>query len=379
MASLYLHIGSNKTATTTLQNRLANSESVLATGKLLYPRTGRSQVGAHHVLAAHFVSFPPKEFQPQQSFEEMMTALDAECSAAPNLDVVLSSEMLLHFRHLKVERMTSLLQRFDTVKVIAYLRRQDQFLPSFYSSRINNGKALEAFDAFCDNYPIDWLSDLRGWASLVGRDQLTVRPFDKQFWHAGDFVEDFLQQLDHSVDAGDLTQSPPLNESLSLEVMQVLQAIGGGDQIDNPAEFQRFTSEAVGAVREIKRSTLMTESIYRGIASRYADQNATIATEFLTEDCREALVFDATYTPPAPPYEPLSADEIARVLAQLWQRQLKLREKLRSAELIRIEKTGELRRQRDELLERHRRLREGDPVERGGSRWRRALKALLKP
>ena len=98
MADLYLHIGSNKTATTTLQHRFTGSSEVLASAGLLYPRTGQSPVGAHHVLAGYLCNKPPPRFRPDGNLEALLAALREEVAGAASTmgepRVVISSEML---------------------------------------------------------------------------------------------------------------------------------------------------------------------------------------------------------------------------------------------------------------------------------------------
>ena len=50
--SLFLHAGSHKTGTTTIQYFLSQNNDILSSDKVLYPNTGRDELMQHHYLSS---------------------------------------------------------------------------------------------------------------------------------------------------------------------------------------------------------------------------------------------------------------------------------------------------------------------------------------
>ena len=62
MARVVLHIGTHKTATTTLQDTLATNRALLAEQGIVYPSIGRAT--GHHTLATHWIDLPKVYYEP---------------------------------------------------------------------------------------------------------------------------------------------------------------------------------------------------------------------------------------------------------------------------------------------------------------------------
>lgn len=114
--TLHFHIGSHKTATTTLQNAVAANEDLLARAGLLYPKSGRYFTG-HHPLALQLRD-PALRHQPLDSLGDW-PALLREIQASPADHILLSSE---NFEWLQdLSRLQGLSQHYR-VRVLFYMR-----------------------------------------------------------------------------------------------------------------------------------------------------------------------------------------------------------------------------------------------------------------
>lgn len=130
MARLVLHIGTHKTATTTLQNTFAANRALLAREGLIYPDLGR--VAGHHGLVMEWLSLPQVYALPggaAAAWERI-----AGLSGRPGV-VFLSSEEFsrgLPLPRVDFATLRARLAAFGQVTVLCTLRDQLSYLQSIY-------------------------------------------------------------------------------------------------------------------------------------------------------------------------------------------------------------------------------------------------------
>ena len=205
MATVYLHIGAPKTATSNLQAILARHQDELLTQGVLYPRQCRHG-DAHHVLVADLIDkyqanpMPDiwyGDFPRGQAWARLREELAA---AGPDVHTAVISSELFFGQSINLERMLGDIQAGfvgHDVRVLMYLRRQDQLYASFYNQDVKGarqwpGNAYEFYEThqiFQRDY--DAVVDL--WGEAFGHDRIVVRPFEPAQWPAGDMLTDFCQ------------------------------------------------------------------------------------------------------------------------------------------------------------------------------------------
>ena len=203
MATIYLHIGSPKTATSTLQSALSSKSDDLRSQGILYPRNHRNGT-AHHLLildlsAKYTRSTPPNYWYGSMPRGAAWASLLSEIrDFGPGLEsVVLSSELFFA----QVSSLSSILTEIrekltgHSIKIVIYLRRQDQLFSSFYNQDIK-GQRLWSRSAY-DFYNVHQLFQqeysvtLNAWADIFGEENIIVRPFDKATLNGGNIETDF--------------------------------------------------------------------------------------------------------------------------------------------------------------------------------------------
>ncbi len=203
MATIYLHIGAPKTATSTLQSVLAKNAGHLLKQGILYPQSMRNG-HAHHLLACDLIAehqgMPmPDVWYGDQPRGAAWGRLSQELSDAMHSveSVVLSSELFFgQHRGLKplVQDIQRKLDGHD-VRIIVYLRRQDDFYSSFYNQDVKGvrqwaGSAYEFYETHqMLRHHYDEL--LASWGSVFGSERVIVRPYEIDQWQEGDIVRDF--------------------------------------------------------------------------------------------------------------------------------------------------------------------------------------------
>lgn len=233
---LYLHIGTEKTGTTTIQHFLeSNRPALLKRGyfvpKSLGPGNHRwlpvlayRDDFADEFIRGNNLTDPGRR---RQAMERKREELARELAAVPVNQVVMTSEHL-HSRLRSVEEVRAvrslLAPWFDEIEVIVYLRDPFSMAVSLYSTALRAG-AMDA-DVFpADNpymvHAADYRRLIEMWAEVFGRDKLRIRIFEREQLKGGDVLADFAAVI--GLDLAGLPPPPRQNESLSTYAIQLLR------------------------------------------------------------------------------------------------------------------------------------------------------------
>jgi hypothetical protein len=129
VSKVILHIGTHKTATTTLQDMFWENSALLEEHGVIYPRL--NQHTGHHGLVLNWEGRPQVYELPKGSMGTLAEL--AETYAGTDKTLFLSSEEFSRDRSLtRMEDIRDVLSAFDEIEVICVLRTQWQFLQSAY-------------------------------------------------------------------------------------------------------------------------------------------------------------------------------------------------------------------------------------------------------
>ncbi|MQA73283.1 MAG: hypothetical protein GEU88_02840 [Solirubrobacterales bacterium] len=191
---LYLHIGRHKTGSTAIQHFFAANRAKLREQGLLYPQAGRPPKKGisygHHLLARELTA-------PNQDSAGSWDDLVTEISNADEKAFLLSSENFdLLTEKEQFAALHSRLSDFD-VKVIVYLRRQDEFLHAYYCTDVLHHGQRRGFHEYrkLPKIQADYLDFLSRWEATFGRQALIVRAYEESALVQGDVVPDICGQI----------------------------------------------------------------------------------------------------------------------------------------------------------------------------------------
>ncbi|MHC4266331.1 MAG: hypothetical protein ACYSUK_10420 [Planctomycetota bacterium] len=227
MKTIYLHIGVHKTASTALQAFLEENQELLGQNnfyviKALEGHKLYSCFLYHHPWRA-FLNAETVRSQWLESFSKRLENINQD-------NILISSEFFcVLYKHL-IEKLHRLLSPYH-VKIICYVRRQDLWLESFYQELVKAEPVfappfqrwVEMLPPFptmiCNSY-----SMLKDWAQTFGKENLTVRPFEKQQLTNNSIFDDFLSLLGLQLtDDYKMPDSNKLNPSLSKHMIEFLR------------------------------------------------------------------------------------------------------------------------------------------------------------
>ena len=180
-----LHIGANKTGTSSIQRMLALNADALARAGWIYPDFHLNHC-AHHPLAYALAGHPTRGLAPG-----WRTAF-AKATADPSKAYVISSE--LFFRTVPPHAAATLFPP-DQTRIVLYLRDHLSYLASWYAQAVQERNLTASFDDYIRLFPQSFDGFLNRWEAVYGPQAITLRPFRRDAFAGGDIRTDFLTQI----------------------------------------------------------------------------------------------------------------------------------------------------------------------------------------
>ena len=300
--AVVLHVGMGKTGTSTIQAVLNRSRRRLARRGILYPKSPgqrrhirlglamqpddgvvRQSVGWRRQAVS-----TPGELRP--IFEE---ALLEELSVSPQ-HVLFSDEALFIADPGGIANMRELFDRIaSSVRVVAYLRRQDGHLCSRYQQMVKREGEVRllterAEQDLSDVY--DYHARLTTWRELMRPDQLVVRIFEPARFVGGSLVSDFLDATGLDLQAEQLVQVPRRNESIDAETVEFLRVLNLHLRDLGTPPDRALTNDVMRRLRPHTHGRTLTlpERVLDDFMARWRPSNERVARDFV-RDAPESL------------------------------------------------------------------------------------------
>lgn len=232
-----LHIGTEKTGSTSIQRTLAEDREELAERGILYPRLFGSDNHMEIAVAAmdlsrddelKIVELGRQNCDHLEYRRRLRDKLRSELAGGSFHTLVISNEHC-HSRLLSDEAVMRLrdliagIGSVDRFSVIVYLRRQDRLAVSLESTRVRLGGSGPLFpggdngrmpDYFCFDRLLD------RYARVFGAENLIVRLYERDRLHKSSVVADLYRETglgEPAADVGELNTSLPLAQYLFLK------------------------------------------------------------------------------------------------------------------------------------------------------------------
>lgn len=199
--TVFVHIGLYKTGSTAIQKFLTDNAAHLRRDGLIYPRTFRDRI-AHHSI--------PRLLQkgahiPWDDLQNELAATDKAIISSEDFGAVGSPNAWKHLRD----------NLPGTVKILCYLRRQDEMLESMYNQHLKMGgtKSLDDFkrDVLCQ---LDYRVRLQRLTDVFGAENIIVRPYNKGKTPSALFA-DFLSAIELDMKPTYVCPARAVNPSLN--------------------------------------------------------------------------------------------------------------------------------------------------------------------
>lgn len=196
MKTVFLHIGTNKTGTTSIQKQLTLHHQSLKKQGILYPSSGQAG-GVHYPLSWGLgLGHPPTGYKhsPEHWSNVVNEIKQTDCQK-----IILSSECFIMLRNkMHAEIIKDYLSDFN-VKIVVYIRRQDKYLESVYSQAVKMGAEVPAniMDFYHNTKPtFNYLQVLRPWSEVFGKWNIKLNLYeDGQTFNV---IENFFKVIGES-------------------------------------------------------------------------------------------------------------------------------------------------------------------------------------
>ena len=309
---LILHIGTEKTGTTSIQSWLETNRAELTRRRVFLSNvldhpSNRALAHAFQDSVDHY--FLPMGITTVENVAafrmQLMGELKLEIEAASKShdQMVISSEQLQSrlLSTKEVARLAKFLRElFSEVTVVCYLRHQLEMRRSFYSTLVRMGYtgALEEFDAEIDEASsyYNHLALVQRWEDAFGRAQLLLREYSPAKLNGGDVVHDFVTHALPELDLAGLNHSRSSeNAALSDAHVATYRAInrwmpysdGMGRPRKSNARMKRLAQAVLNPFvpRQKRLAVSLREQVVgECIVARFAESNQRLSEAYFDGD-----------------------------------------------------------------------------------------------
>lgn len=311
MTDTYIHIGTHKTGTTTIQHALRNSARANPEKDWIY--AGTTPTAKKIMLAKQYDNTLVQRFN-----AEIQSTMKHRQSANK---VILSSEALsgLPTDGYQNSNVVYSMLRDATAQyspqIVIYLRRQDSFVESMYTQKIHEGEAFE-FESFLKQYDspdaLDYRRMLADLGSIFGDQNLIVKSYHKASERGllvdfGEIIESKLFQQ--------YTGQGDKNPSYSRDALEIAKICNASLDEERKQQLRRAL-QATMAKERFEPFSYFTDEDRAQFLKKYEVSNRDVSNRFFGGDIERLFPAPKTSTPVS--YnERVAHAKVARLVVQL--------------------------------------------------------------
>lgn len=300
-----VHIGTEKTGTTSIQNFLYQNRRKLRKHGLHFLQCAGQK--NNRALPAYCLNDSrPDDFyrdlgittqeQRHEYKTQFLQEFEKELSDLPEHihTVVISSE---HFHSRirtagEMDNVQALLEAyFDEIEIVCYLRDQVSTCTSYYSTALKSGNP-SSFSEFIErcaptNYYFNYFEMLTNWERCFGLEALNVSLFSRKHFLNGDLLDDFTSKLSPEIVGKLDTNISVENESLTPVGQALARAVNVAFPVrSTPIEFEPLRQRCRSYVNENYRGKgrQLTAKSQEMLAEKFDEVNEALRVKFFPEE-----------------------------------------------------------------------------------------------
>lgn len=330
MKTLYIHIGTAKTGTTSIQRFCAENEGILEGRGYCYPLFPHRypDVSAYR---AHFLMGVIKDAQgnrcreqEEKNFKEGMDTVRKLFKTYDN--IILSDETV--WRGMDCEgkgfwekMMREAREGGFSIQVIVYLRRQDKYLFSVWNQKIKGRPYTDTFEEFLEkvnlSVHLDYDKKLEKIAAVVGKENITVRIFEQERFIGGTLYSDFLSAVGLVFTDEYKISEEWRNPGLYGNNREIKRVLNGIPHIKEQ-EFFQFMIRILQECSQVSKEEYACEVLSKGeieqFLEKYEEGNRKIAREYLLGEEGKLFSEEIADLPKWEKENPYMTDDLARFM-----------------------------------------------------------------
>lgn len=298
---IYIHVGLAKTGTTAIQNFIVKNKRHFADYNFHYPSTGLAN-NCHHGIAFYWGDYKAfkKSFKIKKNTLEIFSE---ELHANKDKNILISSECL-NLGEVNWEELLSLFPH-KRIKIIVYLRRQDNMWSSAYREMIKNNTTYLPSKIWLESHKVDnyYYERLKHYQQFVDKKDIIIRIYEKEQFIEGSIFSDFCSILSIPIDKRFRIPTKNYNPHLSRGVLEYNRLLNTVYNIETtPYMFNKYLTlySQRGVLKEafqFNNNNIFSTKKRNQILNDCKKYNEKIASEYLNR--KDGKLF----------YEPISHND----------------------------------------------------------------------
>jgi hypothetical protein len=359
---IFVHIGAEKTGTSSVQQFLRRNRDKLKSAGYLYPQA--YGFDSHMSLGAACQNdYVRDDLRMIHGLDSIQKIKDFRVALVEQLREEAAereySHMLLSSEHcssrltspVEVERLAQILRKVSRdVVALVYIRRQDEFLCSTYSTDVKSGftgrMTLPGEELRRNRY--DYHALLHRWASVFGKENIVCRIYEQKNLKQGDIVDDFADAV--GLKLSDIYDRPArINESLDVTALEFLRLFNRSVPCFKNSVRNADRGNIVQSLKSVSDGAMpaLSDRELAHFMRQFRDSNRRVAIEYFgkVHESGDPLFGDAQVGKNRGEMKPISVEKAIEVAAALWadrqrqvndltERQQKLRERVKKLEAM---------------------------------------------
>lgn len=334
MTSLFIHIGTEKTGTTSAQTGFARARDHLRKQGVLYPQS----LGLPNHLYLPAACLPENKggeilgytlFQTKLTYADLAPQLRQRFLAElheSGADKIIISNEHLHSR-LRDRTSKECLRDFfsdvcDDIKIIVYLRRQDKVAVSLKSTLLKHGNVNSDMTTISDRsnlpYYFDYRQVIDSYADVFGAENIIVRIIEPGAIVNDDVIDDLAMCT--GVEFPESCRPKRLNESLTAEGNLFLERLNRGMPLfvdGEPNKLRNGLIQFVETHATGHAAASITRSVAENFYQAFLDGNEEIRQRYVPD--RPAPLFSEDFSSyPTVLSEGVDPEKMADLAADAW-------------------------------------------------------------
>lgn len=349
MKTLHIHVGMAKTATTSLQFFCKENSEILAQKGYCYPVFPFSYAGIAPGHNGRFLLEAPENAEEQKAREEGKGNFAEGMKIVNELfltydDIIVSDESIWRAIDIENKNLLNVMRKEASrggfqIHIIVYLRRQDKYFLSHWNQqtkRLPMEETFEEYEGRVSRVRLDYYAKLHRIAEAFGKENITVRRFEKESFEGGSIYSDFLSVFGLKLTEEYRISQAVRNTGLAGNMHEIKRVLNGLPQM-NDRKQHRYLLDILQECSEASGKNYPNEMWSKEEISAFLEEyrpgNRKVAEEYLNEPGAE--LFDDTILD-LPKWEkdnPYMMDDFIRMFGvavlRLHQENLDLRQKLK--------------------------------------------------
>ena len=303
MKTLYIHIGTPKTGTTSLQHFCTENAKLFEEQGYCYPIFPHKFKYINIMRNGFFLSY--KGYDENKNRNQMEEAkffrqgMDFILDNFQKFDnIILSDEAIWNvvFKRGKTDLWERLKKEADehdyVIKVVVYLRRQDSLATSWWNQKIKIGKRVYSKDSWENfvkdptKFELEYYDSLKFIEKFVEKENIIVRRFGRQYFKNGSIFEDFIDAVGMRYSSHFVISEGQRNVSLvgnTHEIKRILNTIPDLRDQDNKF-FRSIVIDMSEQRPDLKKETMFSPEEALKFMEQYREGNRKIMKEYFGKD-----------------------------------------------------------------------------------------------